>query len=164
VCAAALVLTRPATSARTATAAGLFVAAAAFAETPLAGAAVADAGVLALLCVPLAGGLAAALAAAVRGAGTGGAVCGVVLLLAGVVGGYLAAGAVQVQAFQAARTAAAVHVALVTTTVRWALLAAVVTAAVALVMAAAPERRGPTRTTESGVPPVRRAGGTPDRG
>jgi len=164
VCAAALVLTRPAISARAATAAGLFVAAVAFADTSLDGAAVADAGVLALLCVPLAGGLAAALAAAVRGTGTGGTVCGVVLLLAGVVGGYLAAGAVQLQAFQAARTAAAVHVALVTTTVRWALLAAVVTAAVALVMAVAPERRGATRTTDSGVPPVRRAGGTPDRG
>jgi hypothetical protein len=87
-----------------------------------------------------------------------------VLLLAGVVGGYLAAGAVQLQALQAARTAAAVHAALVTTMARWALLAAVVTAAIALVMAAAPGRRGPTRTTDSGAPPVRRAGGTPDRG
>jgi hypothetical protein len=173
-CAAALAVTRPATSARTATAAGLFVAAAAFAAASLAGSAVADAGVLALLCVPLAGGLAAALAAAVRDAavrdaavrdaGTGGALCGVVLLLAGVVGGYLAAGAVQLQALQAARTGAPVHAALVTTTVRWALLAAVVTAAVALVMAAAPAGRGPTRTTDSGAPPVRPAGGTPDRG
>jgi hypothetical protein len=164
VCAAALALTRPAASTRTATAAGLFVAAAAFAAASLAGSAVAGAGVLALLCAPLAGGLAAALAAAVRGAGTGGAVCGVVLLLAGVVGGYLAAGAVQLQALQDARTAAAVHTGLVTTTTRWALLAAVVTAAVALVMAAAPGRRGPTRTTDSGAPPVRPAGGTPDRG
>ena len=162
-CAAALTLTRPATSARTATAAGLFVAAAAFAAASQAGPAIADAGVLALLCVPLAGGLAAALAAAVRGAGTGGAVCGVVLLLAGVVGGYLAAGAVQLQALQAARTAAAVHTALITTTARWALLAAVVTTAVALVMAAASARRGPTRTTDSGAPPGQ-AGGTPDRG
>jgi hypothetical protein len=164
VCAAALALTRPARSARIAIAAGLFVAAAAFAAASLAGSAVARPGVLALLCVPLAGGLAAALAAAIRGAGTGGAVCGVVLLLAGVVGGYLAAGAVQYQALQAARTAAAVHAALVTTTTRWALLAAVVTAALALVMAAAPGRRGPTPTTDSGAPPVRRAGGTPDRG
>ena len=163
-CAAALTLTRPATSAPTATAAGLFVAAAAFAAASQAGPAIADAGVLALLCVPLAGGLAAALAAAVRGAGTGGAMCGVVLLLAGVVSGYLAAGAVQLQALQAARTAAAVHTALVTTTARWALLAAVVTTAVALVMAAAPARRGLTRTTDSGAPPVRPAGGTPDRG
>jgi hypothetical protein len=147
-CAAALALTRPAASAPIATAAGLFVAAAAFAGASLAGPAVADPGVLTPLCVPLAGGLTAALAAAVRGAGTGGAVCGVVLLLAGVVGGYLAAGAVQLQALEAARTAAAVHAALVTTTAGWALLAAVVTAAAALVMAAAPTRRG----------------GTPDRG
>ena len=156
VCAAALALTRPARSARIVTAAGLFVAAAAFAAAALAGSAVARPGVLALLCVPLAGGLAAALAAAVRGAGTGGAVCGVVVMLAGVVGGYLVAGAVQYQALQAARTAAAVHVALVTTTTRWALLAAVVTAALALVMAAAPGRRGLTPTTDSGAPPVRR--------
>ena len=41
------------------------------------------------------------------------------------------------------------HAALVTTTARWALLAAVVTAAVALIMAAVPGRR---------------AGGTPERG
>jgi hypothetical protein len=45
-----------------------------------------------------------------------------------------------------------------------ALLAAVVTTAVALVMAAAPARRGLTRATDSGAPPVRPAGGTPDRG
>ena len=164
ICAAALALTRPARSARIVTAAGLVVAAAAFAAAALAGSAVARPGALALLCVPLAGGLAAALAAAIRGAGAGGAVCGVVLLLAGVVGGYLAAGAVQYQALQGARTVAAVHAALVTTTTRWALLAAVVTATIALVMAAAPGRRGPTRTTDSGAPPVRPAGGTPDRG
>jgi hypothetical protein len=54
--------------------------------------------------------------------------------------------------------------ALVTTTARWALLAAVVTTAVALVIAAVPARRGLTRTTDSGAPPVRPAGGTPDRG
>ncbi|MGH3227404.1 MAG: hypothetical protein ACRDOA_02275, partial [Streptosporangiaceae bacterium] len=138
--------------------------AASLAGPVVASTAVAGPGVLALLCVPLAGGLTAALAAAARGAGTGGAVCGVVLLLAGVVGGYLAAGAVQLQALQSAQTSVAVRAALVTTTARWALLAAVVTAAVALVMAATPTRRGPTRTTDSGVPPVRRAGGTPDRG
>src|SRR5580704_7858663 len=157
VCAGALALTRPATSARTTTAGGLFVAAGAFAAASLAGSAVADSRVLALLCVPLAGGLTAALTATVRGAGTGGAVCGVVLLLAGTVSGYLAAGAVQLQALQAARTAAAVHAALVTTTARWALLAAVVTAAVALVMAAAPGGAGPPgRRT-----PARRRSGRP---
>jgi hypothetical protein len=133
-----------------------------------AGSAVTHLGVLALLCVPLAGGLAAALAAALRGAGSGGAVCGVALLLAGVVGGSLAAGAVQLQALQGARTAAAAHAALVAATARWAFLAAAVAAAVALVMAVAPRRRGPVRAAgpaaNSGAPPVRRAGGTPDRG
>jgi hypothetical protein len=45
-----------------------------------------------------------------------------------------------------------------------ALAAAVVTTAVALVMAAAPARRGLTRMADFGAPPVRPAGGTPDRG
>jgi hypothetical protein len=99
--------------------------------------------VLALLCVPLIGGLAAALTAALRGAGPGGALCGVVLLLAGVVGGYLAAGAVQMQALSGARTSAVVHAALLTATTRWALIAAAVTAAVALALAFAPVRRQP---------------------
>ena len=45
-----------------------------------------------------------------------------------------------------------------------ALATAVVTTAVALVMAAAPARRGLTRTADSGAPPVRPTGGTPDRG
>ena len=58
----------------------------------------------------LAGG---ALAAAWRDTGTGGAVCGVVLLLAGVVGGYIAVTAVQLQALRGARTSVAVHAALV---------------------------------------------------
>jgi hypothetical protein len=140
------------------------VAAAGFAAASVAGSAVTRTGVLALLCVPLAGGLAAAAAAALRGAGTGGAVCGVALLLAGVVGGYLAAGAVRYQALQGARTAAGVHAALVATTGRWALLAAAVTATIALVMAVVPGRRGPLRPADSGAPPVRRAGGALDRG
>jgi hypothetical protein len=128
---------------RMATAAGLGVAAAAFGAVSVAGPAVTDARVLALLCVPLIGGLAAALTAALRGAGPGGALCGVVLLLAGVAGGYLAAGAVQMQALSGARTSAAVHAALLTATTRWALIAAAVTAAVALALAFAPVRRQP---------------------
>lgn len=166
---AVLVLTRRPAQARTASAAGLFVAAAAFAAAAFAAAsqgvpAVTHAGVLALLCVPLAGGLGAAVAAAMRGTGTGAAMLGIVLLLTGVVAGYLAAGAVQFQALQHAQTAAAARTALVATSARWALLAAGVTAAVALVIAVAPGLRGPARTTDSGAPPVRRAGGTPDRG
>jgi hypothetical protein len=57
-----------------------------------------------------------------------------------------------------------VHVALVTTTARSALFAAAVTAAIALVMAVAPGSRGPGPAVNSGVPPVRRTGGTADRG
>jgi hypothetical protein len=55
------------------------------------------------------------------------------------VGGYLAAGAVQLQALRDARTSAAMHAALVTTATRWAFIAAAVTTAVAL--ATAPARR-----------------------
>jgi hypothetical protein len=139
-------------SVRMATAAGLAAAALAFGAASLAGPAVAHAWVLALLCVPLAGGLAAALTAALRDTGPGGALCGIVLLLAGVVGGYLAAGAVQLQALQGARTPAAVHAALAATATRWALMAAVVTAAVALAVVG------------SGAAPDRRAGGTADHG
>ena len=125
----ASVRTQPGRVASATIAAGLALAAAAFGAAHLAGLAVTHALVLSTLCVPLAGGLAAALAAALRGTGTGGAVCGVVLLLAGVVSGYLAAGAVQLQALQGARTTAAVQVALVATTARWALIAAAVTGA-----------------------------------
>ena len=135
-CGAALGLTRRET--RAAVAVGLFLAAAALGAAGLAGPDLTQVWVLALLCVPLAGGLAAALGGALRGVGTGGALCGVVLLLAGVVGGHLAAGAVQLQALQDARTAAAMHAALVSTTARWALTAAVIAAAVALATALAP--------------------------
>jgi hypothetical protein len=161
---AVLALTRRPAQARTASAAGLFVAAAAFAAASQGVPAVTHAGVLALLCVPLAGGLGAAVAATMRGTGTGAAMLGIVLLLTGMVAGYLAASAVQFQALQHAQTATAVRTALVATSSRWALLAAGVTAAVALVIAVAPGPRGPARTTDSGARPVRRAGGTPDRG
>jgi hypothetical protein len=186
VCGAALALTRrnnrpgrartqPARTASATIAAGLAVAAAAFGASYLAGPAVTHALVLSLLCVPLAGGLAAALAAALRGTSTAGAVCGVVLLLAGVVSGYLAAGAVQLQALQGARTTAAVQAALTATTARWVLLAAVVTGATALAVAtasgrpahpmpAASGRPAHPMAADSGAPPVRPAGGTPDRG
>lgn len=161
---AVLALTRRPAQARTVSAAGLFVAAAALAAASQGAPPVTHAGVLALLSVPLAGGLGAALAAPMRGTGTGAAMLGIVLLLTGVVAGYLAAGAVQFQALQHAQTAAAVRTALVATSARWALLAAGVAAAVALVIAVAPGPRGSARSTDSGAPPVRRAGGMPDRG
>ncbi len=93
------------------TAIGLFLAAAGFAAlylagpgTPLTLPAVLAGGwvnprshVLAIICVPLAGGLAAALTAVLRGtrgaaSGTAGAMAGAVLLLTGLVAGFLAAG------------------------------------------------------------------------
>jgi hypothetical protein len=143
---------------RMATVAGLFVAAAAYGAAYLAGPAVTRAGVLALLCVPLVGGLSAALAAAWRNAGTGGAVCGVVLLLTGVVGGYLAVAAVQLQASVGAQgvygaQGAAVHAALASAQGDWALIAAGVTGALALGLARGPARRrsgGPRATAERG--------------
>jgi hypothetical protein len=168
---AALTLARPG-SGRVATAAGLALAAGGFGAVSLAGPALTHAGVLALVCVPLAGGLSGALTAALRGTTAGGALCGVVLLLAGVVGGYLAAGAVQLQALQDVRTAAAIHAALVTTATRWTFIAAAVTIAVALATIPAPARLrkntaargGNGAAPDSGAPPVRRAGRMPDRG
>jgi hypothetical protein len=83
-----------------------------------------------------------------RGVGPGGAMCGVVLLLAGAVAGGLAADAVQILALSGARTAAPV-----TTVTDWALIAAAVTGAAALVTAFWPARRrpaGPGRTPERG--------------
>ena len=175
--------TQPSSTVSATISAGLAVAAAAFGAAYLAGPAVTHALVLSLLCVPLTGGLAAALAAALRGTGTGAAVCAVVLLLAGVVSGYLAAGAVQLQALQGVRTTAAVQTALVATMARWALIAAAVTGAAALAVATASRPRAhpasrrrahPAATApgplvhpapaDSGAPPVRRAGGIPDRG
>ena len=104
---------------------------------------------VAVLCVPVAGGLAAALTAAFRTAGAAGTLAGVVILLAGVVVGYLAAGAVQLHAIAGAVTAPAARAALAAAAGHWALVAAVVTGAVAVAMACTP---------------VRGAGGIPDHG
>jgi hypothetical protein len=120
---------------RALTAAGLLAAAIGFCAVGLAGPAVARPAVLALVCLPVAGGLAAALTGALRATSAGGAACGLVLLLTGVLAGYLAAGAMQLQALGRARTMAGVHAALITTSVRWALVAAVVSAVGALAMA-----------------------------
>jgi hypothetical protein len=84
-------------------------------------------------CVPLAGGLAMALTAALRDTGVAGAVCGIVLVPAGVLAGYLADGAIELQAVAAAdRSAATVRAALLTADARWDIVAAIITAAVAL--------------------------------
>ncbi len=138
-----------------ATVAGLSAAAAAYGAAYLAGPAATRAGVLALLSVPLVGGLSAALAAAWRNAGTGGAVCGVVLLLTGVVCGSLAVAAVQLQAAAGAQgaqgphgahgvpAAAAAHAALLAAQSDWALIAAGVTGALALALARGRRAAGP---------------------
>jgi hypothetical protein len=126
---------------RALTAAGLLAATAGFGLVSLAGSAVVQPLVLALLCLPVAGGLAAALAGALRATSAGGAACGLVLLVTGVLAGYLAAGAVQLQALGQARTVTAVHAALIATSVRWGLVAAAVSGVAALVVACTPGRK-----------------------
>jgi hypothetical protein len=126
--------------ARAVTATGLAVAAAGLAGLEPAGLAAASGHLVAVLCVPVAGGLAAALTAALRTSGATGALAGVVILLAGLVAGYLAAGAVQLHAIAGAVTPPAARAALAAAAGHWALIAAVVTGAVAMAMAGTPVR------------------------
>jgi hypothetical protein len=150
-CGAALGLLTRRPRVRAMTAAGLFLAAIGFGALNLAGTAGPPGRLLALACVPLAGGLAAALAASLRAAGAPGALAGVVILLAGLVAGYLAAGAVQLRALTGARTVPAVRAALVAAAGHWALVAAAVTGVVALAM-----------TCTAGRPRGGQPGGTPE--
>jgi hypothetical protein len=96
---------------------------------------------LMLLCAPVAAGLAVALAASLRAAGPAGALAGLVLLLAGLVGGYLAAEAVQLRALTGATTVRAAHAALATAAGHWTLTAAALAGAVALALACIGRRR-----------------------
>jgi hypothetical protein len=64
-----------------------------------------------------------------------------VLLLAGLVAGYLAAGALQLRALTGATTVPAAHAALATAAGRWTLTAAALAGAVALVLACVGRRR-----------------------
>jgi hypothetical protein len=104
---------------------------------------------------------------------------GVVILLAGVVVGNLAAGSAQLHALVTVRTAQGVDGALAAMAGRWALLAAGVTAAVALMLAATvrgarrpPGGCGPRAMSGPGgqlaeIPggsPSPRTGGEPDHG
>jgi hypothetical protein len=75
------------------TAAGLVLAAAGLAALDLAALGAPSGRMLMLLCAPVAAGLAVALTASLRAAGPAGALAGLVLLLAGLVGGYLATAA-----------------------------------------------------------------------
>ena len=86
-----------------------------------------------------------ALAASLRAAGPAGALAGLVLLLASLVGGYLAAGAVQLRALSGATTVPAAHAALATAAGRWTLTAAALAGAVALALACIGRRRTGTR-------------------
>jgi hypothetical protein len=90
-CGAGLALLTRHPHARAVTATGLSVAAVGLAALDLAGPAAASGHLLALLCIPVAGGLAAALAAALRTSGATGALAGVVILLAGLVAGVAVA-------------------------------------------------------------------------
>lgn len=143
-CGAALAVALPARQVQGAVANGLALAAVGFATCYLAGLTGAGftgadlsgqrVGLLAVACVPLAGGLALALGAAMRGLDAAGAMCGVVLMLAGVLAGYLADGAIELQAVSSDdRTAAMVRDALLTADGRWDLAAATLTGLVALV-------------------------------
>ena len=93
----------------------------------------------------MAAGLAVALATSLRAAGPAGALAGLVLLLAGLVGGYLAAGAVQLRALTGATTVRAAHAAPATAAGHWTLTAAALAGAVALALACIGRRRTGTR-------------------
>lgn len=81
----------------------------------------------------LAGGLTMALTAALRNTGVAATITGIALMLAGVLAGYLADGAIELRAVAAAdRGAMTVPGALLTADARWNFAAAAITAAVAL--------------------------------
>jgi hypothetical protein len=79
--------------------------------------------------------------AAAKTAGPAGALASLVLLLAGLMGGYLAAGAVQLRALTGATTVPAAHAALATAAGHWTLTAAALAGAVALALACIGRRR-----------------------
>ena len=164
-CGAALALLTRRPHVRAMTAVGLLLAAVGLAALDLAGLPAPSGRLLAVLCVPLAGGLAAALTASLRVVGAAGALAGLVLLLAGLVAGYLAAGAVQLRALTSATTIPAEHVAQVTATGHWALIAAAVTGTVAVALACTGGRRRCREPDDvAGGAPVPRAGGMPGHG
>jgi len=80
-------------------------------------------------------GFVLALAASLRVVGLPGALAGLVLLLASLVAGYLAAGAVQLRALTGTTTVPAAHTALATAAAHRTLIAAAVAGAVAVVLA-----------------------------
>ena len=129
-CGAAVASALPVRLVRLVTGAGLLVAAAGFAAGYATGP---RSQLLAVVSVPVAAGLSAALAAGLRATGAPGAMCGGVLMLAGVLAGYLADGALELHAVDGSdSSAAAVHSALLSADLRWDIAAALVTGAAGL--------------------------------
>jgi len=152
-CGAGLALLPKRPHPRALTVTGLVLAAAGLTALDLAGLAAPSGRMLMLLSAPVAAGLAAALTASLRAAGPAGALAGVVLLLAGLVAGYLAAGAVQLRALTGATTVPAAHAALATAAGHWTLTAAGVAGTVALALTCIGGRRkgtGPEAGPKSG--------------
>jgi hypothetical protein len=135
---AAVAIVLPVRWVRLVTGAGLLLAAAGFAVGYATGP---RSQLLAVVCVPVAAGLSAALAAGLRATGAPGALCGGVLMLAGVLAGYLADGAIELRAVDSAVGGAGVHAALLTADLRWNLAAAAVTGVTGLVAFATAQLR-----------------------
>jgi hypothetical protein len=163
-CGAAVAIVLPARLSSTVIGTGLLVAAAAFAAGYATGP---RSDLLAAVCVPVAAGLSAALAAGLRNTGAPGAMCGGVLMLAGVLTGYLADGAIELRAVdEADQNASTVHAALMTADLRWNVVAAAVTGVTGLIalwsMAARQRAQRESRDSDAtcaslslaGVPPA----------
>jgi hypothetical protein len=161
VCTAALVgaliaIVLPARWARLVTGVGLLFTAAGFAAAYATGP---RSQLLAAVSMPVAAGLSAALAAGLRSTGAPGAMCGGVLMLAGVLSGYLADGAIELRAVDGADSSAAtVHTALVGADLCWNIVAAAVTAVTALVVIMSAHlrhhRAAPPQMPLAGAPPA----------
>jgi hypothetical protein len=137
---AAVAIVLPVRLVRLVIGAGLLVAAAGFVVSYATGP---RSQLLVVVCMPVAAGLSAALAAGLRATGAPGAMCGGVLMLAGVLTGYLADGAIELRAVDGTSSgAAAVHAALLTADLRWNIAAAAVTGVSGLVAVATVKLRG----------------------
>jgi len=141
----------PVRRARLVTGAGLLVAAAGFAAACAAGP---RSGLLAAVCMPVAAGLSAALAAGLRSTGAPGAICGGVLMVAGVLAGYLADGAIELRAVGSAYGGASVHAALLAADLRWNFAAAAVTSVAGLVCVATACRQSHAAMSLASTPPA----------
>lgn len=127
-CGAAVAALLPARHDRRVVACGFSLAAAGFLVSAVTGLTLFEAA-----CIPVVVGITVTLTTAMRRVGAAGAICGVVLMLAGALAGFVADGAVELRAVSAAaRTGAPMRTALLTADGHWSLAAAAVTAAAAL--------------------------------